>query len=128
MILVFSGCKSHRVSLAEKGSLSISNQACNHIKIMWADVYQCEGSVYISGALRRVGYSSFPIKTHVDVSIVSAKGKILHEIQGSDFYVPRRSPGKGINFQQFRISLPMVPPESSQVRVVCHSGTHPDNT
>ena len=42
--LLFSGCSSNRISLAEKNLVSVKKQDSKKIEILWADVYEKDRS------------------------------------------------------------------------------------
>jgi hypothetical protein len=115
-----SGCNS-RNSLVEQGIVSIETKPSKKVKILWMDVYKDGEDIIVYGVVRRRSHTSYPLKTHVDATILSPDGKVLQEAHTSDIYVPRFVPGKGINFKRFEIRFPDMPGNFS-VQAVVHSG------
>jgi hypothetical protein len=82
----------------------------------------------VYGVVQRLSHTGYPIKTHVDITILSPDGTVLQEARTLDIYVPRRIPGKGINWERFKVRLPDIPPQGSKVDMVVHSSSHGDKT
>ena len=117
-----SGCNS-RNSLVELGIVSIETKSSKNIKILWMDVYKDGEDIIVYGVVRRRSRSSYPLKTHVDATILSSDGKVLQEARTPDIYVPRFVRGKGINFKRFEVSFPNVPGNFT-IRAAAHSEKH----
>jgi len=120
---VMSGCSSNRISLVDQGVVSIEAEPSKNVRILWTDVYQDGEDIMIYGVVRRRSHTSYPLKTHVDIKVFNTDGKVLQEARTPDIYVPRRVPGKGINWKCFKLRLPDIP-ENSRVQAVAHSGLH----
>lgn len=123
--LLFSGCSSNRVSLAEERIVSVSTQDSKNVNVLWTDVYEDAGRTWIYGVLKQQGSSSGAIKTHVDVQVLAPDGSVSWEMISDDVYVPRPRVGKGIDWTKFTVPLPARPAEGSQITLTVHSGCHP---
>ena len=122
-VSVMSGCSSNRISLVDQGIVSVETKASKNVGILWTDVYQDGEDIIVYGVVRRRSHTSYPLKTHVDVTILAPDGEVLQEARTPDIYVPRRIPGKGINWKRFEVRFPDVP-QNSRVQAVAHSGVH----
>ena len=129
VLVVISGCTANRTDLVKNGVLNIEQQATGKVYIAWSDAYKEEDGFVITGVLRRRDHVGSPIKTHVDVTIVSPDGTVLDEGRSSGIYVSRRITGRGYqSFERFKIRIPNVPAKGSLIRLVSHSGKHDDAT
>ncbi len=126
--VVISGCGGNLVSLQDKNFVQVETMPSERVKILWTDVYQDGEDILVYGVVQRLSHTSYPIKTHVDITILSPDGTVLQEARTPDIYVPRRIPGKGINWERFQVRLPDIPPQGSRVNMVVHSGSHGDKT
>ncbi len=109
----------------------ISLEQCNtgKVYIAWSGAYEQEDGFVITGVLRRRDHVGMPIRTHVDVTVLSPDGTILDEARSSDVYVARRITGRSyLSFERFKVHFPNIPATGSSVRVVSHSGRHNDTT
>jgi hypothetical protein len=120
---IMSGCGGSRVSLVDQGIVSVETKASKNVGILWTDVYQDGEDIIVYGVVQRSSHTSYPIKTHVDVTILSPDGEVLQEVRTPDILVPRRIPGKGINWKRFEVRFPDIP-HNSRVQAVAHSGLH----
>jgi hypothetical protein len=118
-----SGCAVPGENISKKGVVTVQRVPSTKVDILWADVYKIEESLVVRGVVRRRNYSSQPLQVHVDVAVLSADSKILTEAIGRDVWVPRRLAGKGFNYDQFEVRLPVAPPEGGTVKLVCHAGS-----
>ncbi len=125
---VISGCAADRVDLVETGVLTLEKQAAGKVYIAWSSAYEQEDGLVITGVLRRRDRVGSPIKTHVDVTVLSPSGQVVDTARSNDVYVPRRITGRGQSLKRFRIYLRNVPGRGSLVRMVSHSGPHDDAT
>ncbi|MHC5060257.1 MAG: hypothetical protein ACYTFK_04130 [Planctomycetota bacterium] len=122
---VIPGCAGDRKDLVDSGVLSLENHAPGKVYIAWNDAYEDGDGFVITGVLRRLDQLGGPIRTHVDVTVLSPDGTVLDEARSSDMYVSRRITGRSyLSFKRFRVPLAEVPPKGSKVRVVTHSGSH----
>lgn len=72
LVSVVSGCAVNRISLVETNQVTVAGQDSEKIEILWTDVYQKDGDTWAYGVLKQRGYHpSLPIKTHVDVQVLS---------------------------------------------------------
>jgi len=125
LISVVSGCVVDRISLVDTNQVTVVKQESEKIKILWTDVYQKDGHTWVYGALKQKGYRpSMPIKTHVDVQVLSEDGSILYEAFSEDIYVPRNQVGKGPDWKRFRVKLSENLPADSRVNIQVHTGSH----
>ena len=124
LIGFISGCVTNRVSLVDESLVSVEKQGNESVEILWTDVYQDGEDTVVYGVIRRRSHTSYPIKTHVDVAIVSPDGTMLQEARTPDIYVARRVPGKGTDWTRFKIRFPGVLTQGSKVNMVVHSGSH----
>jgi len=118
-----SGCAVPGENISKKGVVTVQRVPSAKVDILWADVYQIEDSLIVRGVVRRRNYSSQSLKVHVDVAVLSGDGNVLREAVGPDVWVPRRLAGKGFNYDQFEVRLPVAPPEGGTVKLVCHAGS-----
>jgi hypothetical protein len=123
---VISGCAGNRISLVDQGAISVETKPSESVRILWTDVYQDGEDIIVYGAVRRRSHTSYPLTTHVDVMILAPDGEVLQEARTQDIYVPRRIPGKGVNWKRFEARFSSMPPQGSLVRLVSHSGLHND--
>lgn len=128
VLVVISGCTAGRTNLVKSGTLNLEQQATGKVYIAWSDAYEEEDGFVITGVLRRRDRVGGPIKTHVDITILSPEGAVLEEGRSSEVYVPRRIKsvkGRGYrSFKRFEVRFQNIPPQGSLVRVVSHSGQH----
>ena len=72
--VVTSGCTAGRVDLVRNGVLNIEQRRTGKVYIAWSNAYEKEGRFVITGVLRRRDRSGRPMKTHVDITILSPGG------------------------------------------------------
>ena len=126
---VISGCAANRVDLVDSGVLSLAQHTTGKVYIAWSGAYEQDDGFVITGVLRRRDHVGLPIKTHVDVTILSADGTILDEARSADVCVSRRITGRSyLSFERFKVRFPNVPAKGSSVTLVSHSGQHDDAT
>lgn len=118
------GCATNRIDLVDKGLVSVETVPSKRVNILWTDVYQDGNDMVVYGVVQRRSYTSYPLKTHVDIAVLSPEGTVLQETRTQDIYVPRRIPGKGINWKRFEVRFPSIPAEGSKVSIVTHSDSH----
>lgn len=123
-ILVVSGCSSNVISLSEKGLVSVEKQDSEQVKILWTDVYQRDGQTWAYGVLEQRSSGPGSIKTHVDIQVLDLDSSVRYETISEDVCVPRNSAGRGIDWRRFKVRLPEILPENSQIRMTVHSGSH----
>jgi len=123
LAIAASGCATNRVSLIDKGVVSLETVPNERADILWADVYVDGEDNVVYGTLQRRSHTSYPIKTHVDVTISSPDGVILEQSRTPDIYVPRRRPGKGISFKRFKSRFANIP-TGSKVTMAVHDDPH----
>lgn len=130
LVVSSSSCTAaNRTDLVKSGVVTIEQQRTGKAYIAWSSAYKEKGGLVITGVLRRRDHVGRPIKTHVDVTIVSPDGTVLDEARSSDVYVSRRITGRGhLSFERFKIRIPSVPAQGSLVRLISHSGKHDDAT
>ncbi len=115
----------NRTDLVKSGVVTIEQQRTGKAYIAWSSAYKEKGDLVVTGVLRRRDHVGGPIKTHVDVTIVSPDGTVLDEARSSGIYVSRRITGRGyLSFERFKIRIPGVPAKGSLVRLISHSGRH----
>ena len=122
--LMLAGCSANRISLAEKGLVSVEKQDSEKVKILWTDVYEQDGQTWVYGVLKQRGYTSSSTKTHVDIQILDTDGLVHYEVISKDMYVPQNRIGKGIDWKRFRVQLPDALPKDSQIKMTVHGGSH----
>ncbi len=130
LVVVSLSCTAaNRTDLVKSGVVTIEQQRTGKAYIAWSSAYKEKGDLVITGVLRRRDHVGLPIKTHVDVTIVSPDGTVLDEARSSDVYVSRRIIGRGyLSFERFKIRIPSIPAQGSLVRLISHSGQHDDAT
>lgn len=127
LLVVFSsGCTAvNRRDLIKNGTLTIDRQKTGKAYIASSSAYEENDELVITGILRRRDQVGGPIKTHIDVAIVSAAGTVTDEVRSSDIEVSRRITGRSyLSSERFTIRISDVPPRGSVIRLVSHSGTH----
>lgn len=122
--LVISGCSADRVSLTDKGFVSVEKQDSPKVKILWNEIYQQNGKTWLYGVLKQQGINTGAVKTHVDIQVLNADGSIQYETITDDLLVPRNRIGKGTDWKRFRVQLPDELPKDSQVSMAVDSGSH----
>ncbi len=130
LVVSSSSCTAaNRTDLVKSGVVTIEQQRTGKAYIAWSSAYKEKGDLVITGVLRRRDHVGRPIKTHVDVAVVSADGTVVDEARSSGVYVSRRITGRSyLSFERFKIRIPSVPAQGSLVRLVSHSGKHDDAT
>ena len=119
----------NRTDLVKNGVVTIEQQRTGKAYIAWSSAYKEKGDLVITGVLRQRDHVGGPIKTHVDVTIMSPDGTVLDEARSSGVYMSRRITGRGyLSFERFKIRIPSVPAKGSLVCLVSHSGKHDDAT
>jgi len=127
MTVGFMGCAANRIDLVGTATLKLEKQREGKVYIAWASVYEKDDGVVISGVLRRHDHIGNPIKTHVDVTVLSPDGRVIDTARSNEVYVPRRITGRGQSLKRFVVHLPNLPPRGSLVRMTSHSGPHNDS-
>ena len=126
-LVVISGCTAvSRTDLVKSGVINIERQRTGKVYIAWSDAYEDGDGFVVTGVLRRHDRLGGPIKTHVDITILSPDGTVLDKARSSDVHVSRRISGRGYPFDRFKVRFPSIPAQGSVVRVVGHSGQHDD--
>lgn len=123
--VVLSGCNVNRADLVDGDIISLEQQNTGKVYIAWGGAYEQDDRFVVTGVLRRRDSVGMPIKTHVDVTILSPEGMILEEARSSDVYVSRHITGRSyLSFERFKVYFPKIPVKDSSVRLVSHSGRH----
>ncbi len=129
LVMSIPGCATNLVSLVDTHQVSVTKHDSEKIEILWTDVYQKDGQTWAYGVLKQRGYHpSAPIKTHVDVQVLTEDGSIQFETFSEDFYVPRNRVGKGPDWKRFRVQLPTEISEGSKIAITVHVGKHMENS
>jgi len=121
---IISGCVTNRVSLVDENMVSVEKQGNETVEVLWTDVYQDGEDTVVYGVIRRRSHTSYPVKTRVDVAILSPDGTMLQEARTPDIHVARRVPGKGIDWTRFNVRFPGMLTQGSKVNMIVHSGSH----
>lgn len=121
LAMTVSGCAANRVDLVDSGVVTIEKQASGKVYIAWANAYEDEDGFVVTGVLRRHDTVGQPIRTTVDVEVVSPAGAVIDKGRSSDVYVSRRVIGRGGCFKRFKVHFQTIPPANSMVRVTVHS-------
>ena len=124
LTIVISGCTANRTNLVDKGIVSVETVPSKKVRILWTRVYQDGEDFVVYGVVQRRNHTSYPIRTHVDITVLAGDGTIRQQARTQDIYVSRRRPGKGINWTRFRVRLPGQPAQGSRVNMVVHSAAH----
>ena len=115
----------NRTDLVKSGVVTIEQQRTSKAYIAWSSAYKEKGDLVITGVLRRKDRVGVPIKTHVDVIVMSADGTVMDKVSSSDAYVSRRMARSGYkSFERFEVRMANVPAKGSMIRLVSHSGMH----
>jgi len=123
----FSGCAANRVDLVDAGVLTLERQREGKVFIAWSSAYEQDDGFVITGVLMRHDHVGSAIKAHVDVTVLSADGRVIETARSNEVYVPRRITGRGQSFKRFTVHFPNLPPPGSSVRMVSHSKAHKDS-
>lgn len=116
---------SNRIDLVKNGTVTIAQERTGKAYISSSSAYEKNGELVITGVLRRRDHLGGPIKTHVDVEIVSAGGVVTGKVSSSDVKVSKRIVGRGYkSFERFTVRIANVPAKGSVIRLVSHSGSH----
>ena len=126
LVVAISGCTTNRVDLVATGVLTLEEQTSGKVYIPWSDAYEDGDGFVVTGVLRRHDCVGYPLKTHVDVTILSADAKVVDQARSSDVYVPRRITGRGQSFKRFKVRFQSIPAKGSKVSAVTHVGHHND--
>ena len=127
-VSIISGCAADRVDLVDSGFLTLKKEAIGKVRVAWSSVHEHEDGLVITGVLRRRDQVGSPIRTYVDVTVLSPNGQVVDTVRSDHVYVPRRITGRGQSFKRFKVYLPKVPPRGSSIRVVSRSGARSDAT
>jgi hypothetical protein len=100
----------------------------SRVRVLRIDARQKVDRVLIHGAVQRQSHTSYPIQTHVDVTVTGADGKILLRSRTQDIFVSRRVPGKGPDWTGFDVILPGRIPADATIQATCHNGPHKPDT
>ena len=129
LVMSVPGCAANRVSLVDTHQVTVARQDSEKIEILWTDIYQKDGHTWAYGVLKQRGYHpSAPIKTHVDVQVLTEDGSIQFETFSEDFHVPRNRVGKGPDWKRFRVQLLPEISEGSKIAITVHVGKHMENS
>ncbi|MHC4624649.1 MAG: hypothetical protein ACYS4W_12190 [Planctomycetota bacterium] len=123
-----SGCATNRIDLVDEGLVTVETVPSKGVRILWADVYQDGEDMVVCGVVQRRSDTSYPIRAHVDITVLSPEGTVLQETRTCNIYVARRLAGKGMNWTCFRARLPGTPAEGSRVHMAVHSSEHNGKT
>jgi hypothetical protein len=121
---MLSGCSANRISLADQGLVSVEKQASEKVKILWTDVYGRDGQTWVYGVLKQRTLNPGAIKSHVDINVSALDGSVYYETVSEDIYIPRNRVGKGINWERFKVQLPVELSDGSKISITVHSGSH----
>jgi len=124
LITVISGCVTNRIDLVDNGTVSVETIPSKKVNFLWIDIYQDGEDCIVYGTIQQHGYSSSPLTTHVDITTFSPEGSILQVRRTRDIHVPRRRPGKGVDWARFQERYSDIPPIGSKIQLVCHSQPH----
>jgi hypothetical protein len=122
LVLWLSGCAGGQSRLADRGNVRIENPASGKVHVAWSDVREERGGLLVTGVLDRSDTVGLPIKTRVEVEVVSSSGSILNTAQSDAVSVARRSVNRVQGFERFAVRLPSLPPAGSTIRVVTRAG------
>ncbi|MBW1851607.1 MAG: hypothetical protein JRJ15_09280 [Deltaproteobacteria bacterium] len=120
------GCASNGVNLIKNGAVTLERIPSKGYYISHVEVYQNDNELVLHGNVKRRPHSNTGTG-HVDIAIVSPDGEILEEIITS--YRPRIISKRRLRKckSYFIVSLSIVPPKGSIVRVAYHRNSKPDS-
>jgi len=127
MVAIISSCATNRISLADKGLVSVNKHDSEKVRILWTGVYQQDGQTWAYGILKQRGTSHSAIRTHVDIQVLNSDGSVYYKTLSGDMYVPRNRVGKGPDWKRFGVQLPDELPKDSQINMTVHSGSHEES-
>lgn len=116
-LLSFSGCAGQQAGLADAAAIHLENHATGQVHVAWSDAHEVDGGLLVTGVVRRQDIVGPPIRTTVDVEIVSPSGDILDRAQSDSLCVPHRRTSRMQGFERFRVRLSRMPPEGSSLRI-----------
>jgi len=117
-IVGISGCAMQGTNISKNGIVTIERKASEKVSIPWADAYQDENDLIITGVVEQRCQSASVLKTHVNIEIVDEKGGTINQSETQDIYVPRWRSGKGIRWVRFKAVLPLVLQEGSKIELI----------
>ncbi len=120
---VLSGCAANRLSLAPQ-QVSIHRQNSDKVEILRPDLYQADDGTWVSGVLKQQRPGTAAVRVHVDVHVLGPDGQLVYETAAGEILVPRDRLGKGLDWKRFRVHLPAMPPDGSQITMTVHPGPH----
>jgi hypothetical protein len=120
MTIAVSGCATRGINISKNGTVTIEREASKKVFIPWADVYQDGNNLTIAGVVEQRYHSADSFKAYIDVTIWDDNGQPLKEARTVDIYVPRKSSGKGINWTDFNLTVPMVVPKGVIIKLTVH--------
>jgi hypothetical protein len=125
-VLGIIGCRAPHKSLVDSGIVDLQKQGHGKIHVVWSDAYEDKTGFVVTGVVRRYDRVGLPIKTHVNVAILSPEGTLLNENRSPPMYVPRSITGKGQSPQRFAVHFANTPPHGSLIRVTAEGHSSRD--
>ena len=125
---VIPGCATDRVDLVDTGVLSLGQHTMGKVYIAWSDAYEDGDGFVVTGVVRRRDTVGWPIKVHVDVTILSQDGEVLDEGRSPEIYVPRRIVGRSQSLKRFKVRFPSIPAKGSKASIVVHAAQHKEHS
>ena len=122
--IMFCGCKSELISLADQGLVSIEAQGTEKVEFISTNVYQQDGQTWASGVLRQRTGNPSVIKTQVDIQVLSKNGSVQHETSSGELYIPRNIAGKGPRIKKMRVQIPNDLSENSRIKMTLRSNSN----
>ena len=122
-VFFLASCATTAKSPQAPGALAVIILPTADVQILQTSARQEGGIVYVEGKIQRKIPRRRVIHTgHVDIAIVDAKGKTLHQVPigYSPEIIPRRHGMKSL----FTARIPMMPPPGSFITVKFHRSPH----
>jgi len=126
--VVVSGCTGSRVNLVDKGVVSIERMPSKIRGVYFHDVHVNKkgDELVVSGNVKRRYTSVSGTRGHVDVAVVTPDGKVVKYV--STAYSPKAISKRSHPGSHFKVSLPGIPQDGSNVRVAIHEDIASDKS
>jgi hypothetical protein len=121
IVIALSGCSINGTDISKDGTVTIERINSERISIPWADAYQNDNNLTISGILKQRYLSANSLKVYVDVAIRDNNGRLLKEARTADVYVPRKSPCKCNHLTRFGLTVPVVASKGMRICLMVRS-------
>lgn len=122
VLLVSSGCVTGRKDLARSGEVKVLTGSSKHTNVLTPSVYEEEGTLVVSGQVRRSPMMSGAITGHMHIEQLSADGSVIRDSIESLGMTSRRGRTR---VASYTARLPWTLPPGSTIRVSLSGDQHP---